>query len=331
MNWKGDEVNENKLPHQEMMRDLSSQHDHVAGLIGNKPFHYVDIPVHGNIGDILIMLGTMAFFRKYALKPRLISPVFAFDPAWIKPDDVVVFHGGGNFGDLYSEYGFQPLRERVVREKPHNRIIILPQTIYFSSPEAMAASAKIFRTHPDVHLFVRDRQSYEYAQAFTDHAYLVPDMAHHLYPIEPTAVPSSGVLRISRVDDEKPETDEGAEQGQYARITDWPELVGTDEKNIDFFRRVMRKLHRHGLSRLGNHIFSRLWIAYSGYLTKRAVGIFSTHEKVVTDRLHGHILACLMNKPNTVVDNSYGKNSSYLRQWTGNSGIVDLRSGIPPR
>ena len=26
-----------------------------------RPFHYVDLPVHGNIGDLLILHGTLAF------------------------------------------------------------------------------------------------------------------------------------------------------------------------------------------------------------------------------------------------------------------------------
>jgi Exopolysaccharide biosynthesis protein len=45
---------------------------------------------------------------------------------------------------------------------------------------------------------------------------------------------------------------------------------------------------------------------------------------VVTDRLHGHILACLMDKKHVVIDNSYGKNSTYMNQWTIESPLTTL-------
>jgi pyruvyl transferase EpsO len=45
---------------------------------------------------------------------------------------------------------------------------------------------------------------------------------------------------------------------------------------------------------------------------------------VVTDRLHGHILAMLMDMPTLVLDNSYGKNSRYAAVWTARSRLVTL-------
>ena len=59
------------INHTTMMTALSDKHQTIADLIGNRSFHYVDYPVHGNIGDLLIMHGTLAFFRRYGLKPRI--------------------------------------------------------------------------------------------------------------------------------------------------------------------------------------------------------------------------------------------------------------------
>ena len=36
---------------------------------------------------------------------------------------------------------------------------------------------------------------------------------------------------------------------------------------------------------------------------------------VISDRLHGHILATLMQIPNILIDNSYGKLSSFYDTW----------------
>lgn len=315
-----DQKLDHKQLHHEMMLDNISQHDFLLELIGDKSFIYVDMPVYGNIGDLLIMQGTLKFFEKHHLVPRIVAPIFAFDVDWIRPDEVVVFQGGGNFGDLYA--GMQPLREKVAQEKPHNRIVILPQTIHFSSAEAMAKSVTIFQQHKDVHLCVRDEKSYQLAKQFTKKAYLAPDMAHHLYPIKSKAPQPNTKLLLSRTDDEKAAVD--LENTLYNTVTDWPELVGKRDKNFRRFYLAIRLFYRTGLGLLGNRIFSKLWLAYANTLIQDAIELFGRHEYIVTDRLHGHILACLMSKPHTVMDNSYGKNSGYLKVWTGRSDIVNL-------
>jgi pyruvyl transferase EpsO len=40
-------------------------------------------------------------------------------------------------------------------------------------------------------------------------------------------------------------------------------------------------------------------------------------ERVVTDRLHGHILSRLLDKPQIVIDNDYGKIRRYIGVWGG--------------
>src|SRR5258708_22933480 len=118
---------EEKVAHERLSVDLMARHDMLVDLIGRGPFHYVDIPIHGNVGDMLIMHGTLAFFRKKNLEPKLIAPFFAYDPRWIEPGDVVVFHGGGNFGDLYPYC--QHLRESVVRTCHEKRIVCFTPTL----------------------------------------------------------------------------------------------------------------------------------------------------------------------------------------------------------
>jgi pyruvyl transferase EpsO len=317
-------LNHPVVNHALLMGALASQHDILLDLIGNRPLHYVDLPVHGNIGDLLIMHGTLAFFHHNHIVPKVSAPAFAYEPDWIRAEDTIVFHGGGNFGDLYAEFGMQGLREDIVNTYRDNRVIVLPQTLYFSSDEAMQQSAAIFRRHPDVHLCVRDKVSYDIALHFTDNVYLLPDMAHQLYRVKAAHANPHGALRISRTDDEKaaatviPGLD-------IVATTDWPMVVGDGEQRIDLFRRGMRGMHKYGLGWYGNKLLMGLWADYSRRLVNQAAALFAAHEHVVTDRLHGHILACLMDKPNTVLDNSYGKNSTYVNAWTGSSELVTLQ------
>ena len=307
--------------------ELMTTHAVLLDLIGKRPFHYVDIPMHGNIGDLLIMLGTLAFFKKHQLAPRLISTLSPYDPDWIGQDDVVVFHGGGNFGDLYADS--QKLRERVAAAKPGNRIVILPQSIHFSSPAKAAESAAIFARHPDLHLCVRDRVSFEQARAFTDKVYLLPDMAHQLYPLGDGNYNRSGdAMMITRVDDEK--VDHGTfPDVRVATHTDWPQFVGARERTIDKFRFVVRNMARLGLGRLAQSLVTPLWIRYAQQLVDDAVRLFAKHNLIITDRLHGHILAVLMDMPTQVLDNSYGKNSRYASMWTARCRSVTLLAQPP--
>lgn len=107
--------------------------------------------------------------------------------------------------------------------------------------------------------------------------------------------------------------------------TDWPALLGSRERHIETFRKVMRKSHKLGLTRVANRLLMDCWARYSQTLVSNAIELFARHEHIFTDRLHGHILACLMDKPNTVIDNSYGKNSSYVTAWTGYSDLVSVQ------
>ena len=47
-----------------------------------------------------------------------------------------------------------------------------------------------------------------------------------------------------------------------------------------------------------------------------AFALLARGECVVTDRLHGHLLATLLGRPSVVCDNSFGKVRSFYETWT---------------
>jgi len=316
-----------KKNHAQISQELIQAHQILCDLIGTGPFHFVDVPLHGNIGDLLIMLGTLAFFKKNNLQPRLLSPYFSFRTEWVKPGETIVFQGGGNFGDLYAPC--HRLRERVTLALPKNRIIILPQSIQFITDLALQQSARLFRSHPDLHICVRDAESFEIAKQFSSNVYLLPDMAHQLYPlsVRPKEIPN-GLLLIDRLDTEK-SNESDTTQFSSRTDTDWPMLVGKRELFIDFFRKVVNRLGKMHMGQTANQILMPIWIRYAAYLANEATELFAAHQEVVSDRLHGHILAFVMSMPNTVLDNSYHKNSRYLRAWTAGSPLVRLQPATP--
>lgn len=301
------------------MRSLADKHEVLVALIGAERVHYLDIPMHRNIGDLLIMFGTLRFFERHQIKMDIKAAYFSFRTKWVLPNDVIVFQGGGNLGDLYE--GPQQARQRVIRALPKNRIVILPQTIHFLSKSAYDECCRVFSQHPDLHICVRDRRSYELALSMSRHVYLLPDMAHQLWPISRSRPSESCHLALMRDDDER----SGGMVTDFDLRTDWRELVGRDNKHrIRKARRLLRALHlmHFNLERLTHEL--DLWIEYAEKLVDDIVNLFGRFDVITTDRLHAHILACLMEIPNIVWNNSYGKNHSYAAAWTGVSDIVQL-------
>lgn len=274
------------------------------------PIVYVDFPVYENIGDLLIMKGTEQFFSDYQIivRKRYSMANFRFTGK-IPLDWIIVCQGGGNFGDLYPY--FQSFRERIAAAFPDHRIVILPQTIHFKSEAREAESLKLLGNHPDLHLFVRDQPSYQVAKKYLNHVQLSPDMAHQLYPLQKASTESNKIIGLFRTDDEW--ADEGLGPVQCDKKIDWPQLLSFWD--VAIIRLLVKGFQVNRL--VGNRLpLQQIWYRFADRLIAKAVCLYNDFGQVVTSRLHGHILACLLDKPNLFMDNSYGKNSSYYQAWT---------------
>lgn len=275
---------------------------------------YLDYPVYGNVGDLLIWFGA----RKLLARENVnVIAEFGRNIGWraikkIDECDTVCFQGGGNFGDLYPTH--QNLREGIINKYKRKRIVIFPQSIYFSSTEALKNSAKILKGHPDLHVFVRDKQSVSLlVNEGVPNVYLSPDTAHALWPILPTKnAPSGTTLNHIRRDPESTGQAFVAE-GEKTTNFDWEDLRKGMER---YYFRASERLDEIDGKYFGNVLPAlNIWEWESHRLFNKAVDIFSRHERVVTDRLHAMILCSLMSKECIATDNSYGKLSSYHELW----------------
>lgn len=298
---------------------------------------YFDYPLHLNVGDLLIYAGTEQFFKDYQINIRLRRALQAFDiqevSKYVNPNTTILCHGGGNFGDLYPS--IQKMREQIVQAFPHNRIILLPQTAYFSNNEMMLNSAKLFSAHQDLHLFARDIKTFELMQQyFSKQVYLSPDMAHQLYGILPQkelTQKTDNTLYFLRKDIEKShiEAEIQASLTDLTNVKDWEDiLLPSDIKYELWCSRISKLANKFNLAWLKNKI-NDLWYQHSLEVIKRCQDIFLSYDQVITSRLHGHIFSCLLGLPNQVCDNSYGKNSSYYNLWTKNIDYTKLYETKP--
>lgn len=325
------------ISHGALMTALAARHQVIADLVGGRVVQYVDVPMYANVGDLLIMLGTERFFEKQALTVSRRSAYFNFRVERVAPGEVVLFQGGGNFGDLYEHP--QSVRDANIPRLHAHRVIILPQSLHFQSADTLRRTAALYRQHPDLHICVRDPVSFEVAQAFTDHVHLLPDMAHQLWPIarhdSPAAANPPGLsrtLQFMRTDDEIAElrgTDAPLDPARLTRC-DWPHFVGRRDIGYRQLCRALRVLHALRLDADLSQRTLQAWRRHVEALVAQAAILFSAHDQVITDRLHGHIFSCLLGIPNRVLDNAYGKNSRYVGTWTQSSPIVTLQTPSAP-
>lgn len=325
--------------HDLVMHRLCDRLDLITSVIpsGSK-IVYIDYPLHFNVGDLLIHLGTERFFEKhrYDVMGRFsIFDVCLLD--WTAPernelrpsmrrflqglpaDVVLVFHGGGNFGDIYPE--FQKMRELVVELCQKNRIVFMPQSMHFRSTSKQAASLSTLAQHPDLHCFFRDRESLEIAQHHALKGQLCPDMAHALWDAPRfSALRQARSMRrsfettlvLARGDDEVRDTRLRSTNGQ---VFDWPDIESAVGR---FGFRLARKLQSLGVGVLSS-LPLLIWQLVRDAMVARAGRRFIASDRLITDRLHGMILAALLDLPTQVSDNEYGKLSRYRHAWLADS------------
>jgi len=207
---------------------------------------------------------------------------------------------GGNFNDFSP---MQELRVNMSKAFPDQPVFMLPQSVVYND-------AKLLKRHADgmAHdrstMFARDLPSYTKLQSgpFKDafkRIYLVPDIAYMLgmrqdLELDP---PVHDLLWLKRVDNERqrykpPVFSEGVD----FVVEDWFPYMKTSAKWTDWSSFVENLAEPRTIN--GFKFLSRAHV-------------------VVTDRLHGHILMTLLDKPHVVLDNKYRKLGNYLDTWTG--------------
>lgn len=282
----------------------------------------VELPNHGNVGDSAIYLGELVCLASLGLpRPRFICDFGTYNRTelarCIGPNGLILLTGGGSFGDVWP--ALQERREEIIRSFPVNPIIQLPQTIHFGRSDTLRNARRILNAHPNLTLLVRDLRSLEIARnEFRAPSMICPDMAFSLGPLTRPGPAGRPVLWLLRTDKtgvvEAPRAADGAR-------ADWP-----DERTM-LLRKVIYPVtvacRRDRPSRFVRPLMTRLYARLARQRLQRGLRILASGHVVVTDRLHGHILSLLLGIPHVLLDNSYGKLSSFYETWT--TDVDDVR------
>lgn len=277
-------------------------------------YYLLEVPYYTNIGDTLIWQGELDFLKRfpYKCKGMFSLETFKNTKQSIEEDSLILFQGGGNFGDLWTKH--HDFKMSIMERYSSCRFLFFPQTVYFQNEENLSKCADFMSRFSNVTICARDTTSYDILKGrFKNSILLVPDMAFCMDMKNWTKEYSaSNPLFLKRADSEFKQSEhlDSIERLPNIDVTDWP----TMRKEKDLLTRWMLRLRDGRLKKLGlADVFVKY--IYRSYLIRTGVKLLNTHTQIYTTRLHAAILGILLSRDVIFLDNSYGKNSSFYDTW----------------
>lgn len=251
-------------------------------------------PIHGNLGDQAILISELEFLAEFFPEKNIIEISEECFKIYsekimklILADDTILIQGGGFLGTLWI-WDEKQVR-KILEELPQNRIIILPQTIFYENSEEGQKELKnaksIYSQHQKLSLCCRDKKSYDFAiencLVPEKNCFLFPDMVMHARPkIYERKKEREGILFCMRKDHEKVISNQQVEV-LYKAIKE--EEIRTEYTDTVVYKRISFKSRSKEV--------------------KRKLELFSKYRLVVTDRIHGMLFAAITGTPCIAFDN----------------------------
>ena len=275
-----------------------------------KKVFFLGTPDHGNIGDHAITIATYALLRDVLGDVAIEEvPIMNFArklPYLIKniqKDDLIVLQGGGNMGNVY--WRNERIRREIITRFPNNIKIIFPETIYYEENKEGKRDFEISKrvyTNKNTYIFARESKSYEMLKSAypLSKVFLVPDIVCYLAPYRLEDV-RKGVGLCFRSDREK-----GISQQIEHRI-----LTLLNNKNEELTYLDMM-----------NSSKGYIGIANRKRIVEQKIKEIASFRYLITDRLHGMILAYITGTPCVVISTYNHKIQSFYETWLKNVNYI---------
>ena len=278
---------------------------------GARSADLVDYPDHYNAGDAALWVGQRAVLDELGVRVASVSTRSTYDRSRLRSDGPIVVLGGGNLGGLYATH--HQLKLSVLADFPGRPIIQLPQSLRFAGDRERDQLRRAVAEHGATTLILRDQGSFERAQRdFDCPVRLAPDMAFGLDTLHrrPARVPVAVQVRTDK-------ESAGPAGGPGIEAFDWLEAAPYEPVvAYQGLHRLVSRAIRHRDSRRMRRIFLVVCDMFGRANLRRGVAMLSRGERLVTDRLHGHILACLAGIDHVVVNDRFGKIQAMWDTWT---------------
>lgn len=277
------------------------------------------LPYYNNIGDTLIWNGELEFLKKVSHRCMGVCGWNSYPQTKLPENVTILITGGGYFGDVWRD-GWQAVLDGI-RPNRNNKIIILPNTIYYQDEAVRENDSIYLSSFPNLIICARDSVSFGYAKKyFSNPVLLVPDMAfcmsERLLSGWSSKNPARKALLFKRHDKECPDSDFNIPERDFD-VSDWT-TMDSRIKEERIFNRICRYVSQLGrikrsLPLKAETFLYRHW--YRRLMTRQGARQLSSYERIYTTRLHAMILGLLLGREIVMIDNSYGKLSSFRDTW----------------
>ncbi len=290
---------------------------------------YLDLPYHSNIGDTLIWKGTLDYLNMLGHKCLMSTDCYNFTFPHLPQNCIILLHGGGNFGDLYPKHN--NFRKAVIAKYPLNRVVVLPQTVFYEKDDNLKADIEFYANRDNVTICVRDTESYKIiADNFRGPSVcLVPDMAFFInqdvYKSKISKKTKGRTLYLKRSDKEAVDSTLPQCVPANAEVHDWPTFERISAvywfclKGIGLLKRIpcIDSLRR----RYTDFVWQFILLPYN---VRIGMNFLCRYDTIYTTRLHTLILSVLLNRQSIcLLDNNYGKLRSFYETWL--TDLNDMR------
>jgi len=225
----------------------------------------------------MILLGELDYLRSIHNEVIIVNE---FEKFRTKDSDTIYFHGGGNFGDLYSPVHLDKIRK--LHTFKANKVIFLPQSVLFRRQQTIIQTREAFASYKgELSLFVRENTS----KMIVDNS----------LGIEAQLLPDSAILL-------------------QPKLKEW--VNGIDGKGGLYVRREDAESKQK--FNLGLPTSDVMWagVPLRPELSVKLVGsLIGARKLIITDRLHAALLAILIGRHAILLPNSYHKNEAFYKTW----------------
>ncbi len=284
---------------------------------GSRRLIVFQTPVHSNIGDHAIALAQFSFLNKKCPDFEIIEVNQLIQNDIIKncrelfnDNDIITLIGGGNFGNQYITE--ENLRRNVIDNFPSNKIIVFPQTVYYTNDKGgsyeLSISQSIFSKHKNLTFDAREKVSYDLMKDYfpQNRIILTPDIVLSYQ----TNITNNreGALVVFRDDEE-------------AVIT---------EVNRNLLISKLDRLFPREVRRTDMHVKGRKRVytpEFRDEVVSEKFKEFAASKIAITDRLHGMVFALLTGTPCVVLSN-YNQKVSGTYEWIKNYPFIKFVNSV---
>lgn len=279
----------------------------------NKKIYLIGTATNGNLGDQAISYSQILFLSNIE-ESEIIE--ITIDEYWksrkylkkhISPKDIICIQGGGNMGIEYM--AAEDSRRDLIKQFPNNKIVVFPQTIHYGDTKRgikeEKKSSDIYSNHNDLHIFAREKYSYEIMKKlyYKNNVYLVPDIVLN-YKMSLVEKERNGILLCLRDDCESI-----LDKNYKDKIAEVLEKNNLEVRRTDtcINRMVDPNKRKFELDMKWNEIAST--------------------KLLITDRLHGMVFGALTGTP-TIIFRNYNQKVNGVYEWIKNLQYLKFVNNI---